>query len=131
MHAIIHRHNQSRFPSTEPKQDFRSPHYDSVDLPAALKLTLYVPDVDANGVNITTQGPDLLVTACKAHHVRPNWQALHLEGVQRDYQLKLRLGLGFDFEALQASLTRGVITIVLPKIRLASARPPVRQRQVA
>jgi HSP20 family protein len=131
MHTIIHRHNQSRFPSPESRQDFRSPHYDCMDLPSGLKLTVYVPGVDASGVDIITSGPDLFVTARKAHHVRTNWQALHLEGVQRDYQLKLRLGLGFDFEALQASVARGVLTIVLPKSRLASAGLPARQRQVA
>jgi HSP20 family protein len=131
MHTIIHRHNLSRFPGPESKPDFRSPHYDCVDLPHVLKLTLYVPGVDASGVDITTQGPDLVVTARKTHHVRANWQALHLESVQRDYQLKLRLGLGFDFEALQASVARGVLTIVLPKIRSAVSNPPPRQRQVA
>ncbi len=131
MHTIIHRHNHSRFPNPEPRQDFRSPHYDCMDLPSALKLTLYVPGVDASGVDITTQGPDLLVTARKTHHLRANWQALHLESVQRDYQLKLRLGTGFDFEALQASVTRGVLTIVLPKSRQAVAGLPARQRQVA
>jgi HSP20 family protein len=131
MHTIIHRHQSGRFPGPESKQGFRSPHYDCVDLPAALKLTLYVPGVDASGVDITTQGPDLFVTARKTHHVRANWQALHLENVQRDYQLKLRLGLGFDFEALQASVARGVLTIVLPKNRLALAGLPARQRQVA
>ncbi len=131
MHTIIHRHQSGRFPGSESKQDFRSPLYDCMDLPAALKLTLYVPGVDASGVDITTQGPDLFVTARKTHHVRTNWQALHLENVQRDYQLKLRLGLGFDFEALQASVARGVLTIVLPKSRPAQAGLPVRQRQVA
>ncbi len=131
MHTIIHRHNQSRFPTTESKQDFRSPHYDCMDLPQALKLTLYVPGVDASGVDLTTRGPDLFVTARKTHHVRANWQALHLENVQRDYQLKLRLGHGFDFEALQASVTRGVLTIVLPKVQPASAGLPARHRQVA
>lgn len=131
MHTIIHRHDHSRFPGTESKQDYRSPHYDCMDLPQALKLTLYVPGVDATGVDLTTQGPDLFVTARKTHHVRANWQALHLESVQRDYQLKLRLGLGFDFEALQASVTRGVLTIVLPKLRPATGPAVVRQRQVA
>lgn len=125
MHTIIHRHHRDRFPGPESKSDFRSPHYDCMDLPHALKLTLYVPGVDASGVDITTQGPDLFVTARKTHHLRANWQALHLESVQRDYQLKLRLGAGFDFEALQASIARGVLTIVLPKARAA------RQRQVA
>ena len=131
MHTIIHRHNDSRFPRPESSQNFRSPHYDCMDLPSALKLALYVPGVEASGVDITTQGPDLFVTASKTHHVRANWQALHLESVQRDYQLKLRLGSGFDYEALQASVTRGVLTIVLPKSKLASASAPDRQRQVA
>lgn len=131
MHTIIHRQNLSRFPGPESKQDYRSPHYDCMDLSHALKLTLYVPGVAASGVDITTQGPDLFVTARKTHHVRANWQALHLEGVQRDYQLKLRLGLGFDFEALQASVAHGVLTIVLPKVRTAVSGLPTRQRQVA
>ena len=131
MHTIIHRLNHSRFPGTESKQDFRSPHYDCMDLSAALKLVVYVPGVDASGVDITSQGPDLFVTARKTHHVRANWQALHLESAQRDYQLKLRLGVSFDYEALQASVTRGVLTIVLPRKQLASAGGPIRQRQVA
>ena len=131
MHTIIHRLNQSHFPAAEPKQDFRSPHYDCMDQSGALKLVVYIPGVDAGGVEITTLGPDLFVTARKTQHVRANWQALHLEQVQRDYQLKLRLGLGFDYEALQASVTRGVLTIVLPKKLQASASGAFRQRQVA
>jgi HSP20 family protein len=131
MHTIIHRLNHSRFPSAEPLQAFRSPHYDCMDLSSALKLVLYVPGVDASGVEITTQGPDLFVTARKTHHVRTNWQALHLESAQRDYQLKLRLGVSFDYEALQASVARGVLTIVLPKKQLADVSAPFRQRQVA
>jgi HSP20 family molecular chaperone IbpA len=131
MHTIIHRHNHSRFPSAAPKPAFRSPHYDCMDLTAVLKLVVYVPGVDASGVEITTQGPDLFVTARKTHHVRANWQALHLESAQRDYQLKLRLGVSFDFEALQASVARGVLTIVVPKKPLAFASAPDRHRQVA
>jgi len=130
MHTIIHRLNHSRFPSAEPKQAFRAPHYECMNLPSALKLAVYVPGVDASGVDITTQEPDLFVTARKAHHIRVNWQALHLERAQRDYQLKLRLGLGLDYEALQASVTRGVLTIVLPKARPAEAGVPA-QRPVA
>ena len=131
MPAIIHRLNPSRLPSAESKPDYRAPHYDCMDLPSVLQLTLYLPGVDASGVDITTRGPDLIVTARKARHVRANWQALHLEKVQCDYQLKLRLGLGFNFAAMAASLNRGVLTLVLPKSRPASARLPTRQRQVA
>lgn len=131
MHTIIHRHNHELFPAAKPKPEFRSPHYECRDLPQALKLAIYVPGVDASGVDLTTDEKDLFVTARKTHHVRVNWQPLHLEGAQRDYQLKLRLGAGYDFDGLRASVAKGVLTIVLPKRRPAFAEPTVRQRQVA
>ena len=131
MHTIIHRNQHQRFPATEPVTEFRSPHYECLDLPQSLKLAIYVPGVDAHGVELTTQGTDLIVTARKPQHVRVNWQALHLETAQRDYQLKLRLGSGYDFDSLRAFIAKGVLTIVLPKRRTAYAGPPARQRQVA
>lgn len=131
MHTIIHRHNRELFPAAKPRTGFRSPHYECRDLPQALKLDIYVPGVDASGVDLTTGETDLFVTARKTPHVRVNWQALHLEGAQRDYQLKLRLGAGYDFDGLRASVAKGVLTIVLPKRRPALAAPSAPQRQVA
>jgi HSP20 family protein len=104
----------------------RHPHYDCQDLPHALKLTVFVPGVDASGVDIASRGPDLVVTARKAHVVRVNWQALHLESAQLDYRLRLRLGLGFDYDALHATLADGVLVLTLPKKfpdNALSARP--------
>lgn len=131
MHTIIHRHQHQRFPAAKSQPDFRSPHYECMNLPQALKLAVYVPGVEAAGVELTTQGTDLLVTARKPHHVRVNWQALHLESAQRDYRLKLRLGAGYDFDTLRATISRGVLTIVLPKRRPVLAEPPAPQRRVA
>ena len=102
MPAIIHPITAPRLPGARPAPDYRTPHYDCTELPTALTLTLYVPGVDAHGVELVARGPDLIVTARKTTHLRANWPALHLEKVQRDYQLKLRLGLGFNFEATQA-----------------------------
>lgn len=131
MHTIIHRHQSETFPATKPKSGYRSPHYECMDQPQALKLAVYVPGVDAAGVDVTTQDTDLVVTARKTQHVRINFQTLHLESAQRDYQLKLRLGASYDFENLRAFVAKGVLTIVLPKRRTVLAEPPVRQRQVA
>ena len=131
MHTIIHRHQNKIHPAAKSPSDLRSPHYECVDLPQALRLAVYVPGVDAADVDLTTQGTDLVLTARKAHHVRVNWQALHLESAQRDYQLTLRLGSGYDFDTLTASITKGVLTIVLPKRRPAFADRPAPQRQVA
>lgn len=147
MHTIIHRHHNNRFPpvslpgrparsstngsAVETHSDLRSPHYECTDLSQALRLDVYVPGVEAAGVELTTQGTDLVLTARKTHHVRANWQALHLESAQRDYQLTLRLGVGYDFDTLRASIAKGVLTIVLPKRRPALADRPALQRQVA
>jgi HSP20 family molecular chaperone IbpA len=93
----------------------RKPHYDCQEQDDALRVVVYVPGVDAAGVEITTRGPDLLVTARKSHFVRVNFGALNLEGVQRDYQLSLRLGRNLDYPALLAEITDGVLTLTIPK----------------
>jgi len=131
MHTIIHRNAHESFPAAKPKSDFRSPHYECRDLPQALKLAVYVPGVDASGVDLITQDTDLIVVARKTQHIRVNWESLHLEGAQRDYQLKLRLGAGYDFNHLRASVAKGVLTIVLPKRQPAVAARAESQRQVA
>jgi len=92
-----------------------------------MKIEVLVPGVEPSGVEITTRGPDLFLTARKARFVRVNWQALHLESVQRDYQLTLRLGHGLEYDDLRASLRDGVLTIIVPKRSIGADR----ERKVA
>jgi HSP20 family protein len=118
MHTIITPlPTRTRKNGTEPASPdaFRQPNYDCQEHREAMKLTVYVPGVEAAGIDIEGRGSDLTVTARKAHLVRVNWQALHLEGAQRDYRLKLRLGTGFDYAAMDAEIRHGVLTITLPK----------------
>ena len=133
MHTIIHPLSPaSRLPLTEVpahQPNLRKPSYDCRDHPDTVKLTVYVPGVEAAGVEIEARGPDLIVTARKVHFVRVNWQALHLEGAQRDYQLRLRLGHGLDYAGLHAEIYEGVLTVTLPKRLPAEAS--LRARHVA
>ena len=131
MNTIIPSLSPNDTPTPETRPAHRQPHFECTDLPQALKLVILVPGVEARGVEIITRGPDLVVTARKAQVVRVNWQALHLEGVQRDYQLKLRLGHGFEFGELRADLRDGVLTVVVPKKESAWAPAVLRQRRVA
>lgn len=94
---------------------FRQPVYDCQEQAGAMKLVVYVPGVAASGVEIEGRGADLTVTAKKARFVRVNFGALHLESAQRDYRLRLRLGSGFDYAAMQAEIANGVLTVTLPK----------------
>lgn len=134
MHTIINAPRpvtRSRAAEVTPPDLFRKPNYECQDHADALKLVVFVPGVDANGVDIEARGPDLTVTARKTHFVRVNWQALHLETVQRDYRLRLRFGSGFDYAAMQAEIADGVLTVTLPKRAADEARATARLRRVA
>jgi HSP20 family molecular chaperone IbpA len=131
MHTIINPHSRTRRRTklSSTTTHFRQPSYDCRELPDAIKLMVYVPGVEAAGVEIESNGPDLVVTARKRHYVRVNWTSLHLESAQRDYQLRLRLGLGLDYAGLTADLSEGVLTISVPKRGAATA--PLAARRVA
>ncbi len=93
----------------------RSPHYDCQQHGDAIDLTVFLPGVDAAGVDIVVRGPDLVVSGRKTHVVRVNFAAAHLEHAQRDYELRLRLGRELDYGALSAELNDGILSIRIPK----------------
>ncbi len=115
MHKIIHPTKSHPRRVNAIVESFRNPHFDCTQMGDVVKLVVFVPGVEAAGIEITTRGPDIMVTARKAHFVRINWRALHLENAQRDYRLKLRLGNHLDYGALNAEITDGVLTLLIPK----------------
>ena len=118
MHNIIRSLDSTQpSPAFARSDAFRRPHYDCLEQMDALKLIVYIPGVDPAGVDLEVRGPDLIVTATKSHMLRANWRALHLEPAQRDYRLRLRLGFSLDYDALEAELREGVLTITVPKKR--------------
>lgn len=125
MHTIINTlptNSRSKAPARASVDAFRQPAYDCQEHADAMKLVVYVPGVDASGVEIEGRGADLTVTAKKARFVRVNFTALHLEGAQRDYRLRLRLGTGFDYAAMEAEIAHGVLTVTLPKRTAPASR---------
>lgn len=129
MHTIISSlpaPRRSKATSNPSHDRFRTPAYDCQEQAEAMTLTVFIPGVDTAGVEIEGHGADLTVTAKKARFVRVNFNALHLENAQHDYLLRLRLGTGFDFEAMRAKIADGVLTVTLPKRAVSN-----RLRQVA
>lgn len=98
-----------------PVGETRKPHYDCQQHGDKLAINVFLPGVDAAGVEIIVRGPDLVVVGRKQHVVRVNFAAAHLEGVQLDYELRLRLGRDLDYAALEAKLSEGVLTLNIPK----------------
>lgn len=127
MHTIIPAHRRSAADDAVAVAEFRQPRYEITEHAQALQLAVFIPGVDPSRVDITTCGPDLVIVARKQHPVRVNWQALHLEAAQRDYELKLRLGLGCDFDALRAEMRDGVLMIRVPKRNVSVTRQHARR----
>jgi HSP20 family protein len=127
MHSIIHPKKPFTTRDVADAEEFRAPHYDCVQMGDTLKVIAYVAGVDASGVEIAQRGPDLIVTARKAHVVRVNWRALHLETAQRDYQLRLRLGHHLDYDAISGEIVDGVLTISIPMRQTAVSTERVRK----
>lgn len=98
---------------------FASPPYETEVTAEGLRIIVYLPEVDPRAVEIITSDGDLTLTAPRRHYVRPNWSALHLESVQRDYRLHIRLGTGLDLENLVARYRAGRIVLEVPKRTLA------------
>lgn len=124
MHTIINTlptRSRLKAPASPSDDRLRQPAYDSQEHPEAMKLTVYVPGVGASGIEIEGRGADLTITAKKERFIRVNFNALNLEAAQHDYELRLRLGTGFDFAAMEAEIAEGVLTVTLPK-RTATAR---------
>jgi HSP20 family molecular chaperone IbpA len=93
----------------------RSPHYDCQQHAERIEVTVFLPGVEAPGVEIVVQGPDLVVIARKSHVVRVNFASAHLEHAQLDYELRLRLGRDLDYGALTAELGDGMLSLNIPK----------------
>jgi HSP20 family protein len=117
--------------SVRPTSTFTTPHFDTVALPNAMRIVVWVPGVDPNTIEITTRETDITVTARKAHLLRANWQSLHLESAQRDYQLSLRLGRNLDYNGLHAQLAEGVLTIDVPVLARGGANTPSHKPRAA
>ncbi len=93
----------------------RKPHYDCQQQGETLVMSVFLPGVEASGIEIIVRGPDLIVIGRKHHVVRVNFAAAHLESAQLDYELRLRLGRDFDYAGLDATLADGILTLAIPK----------------
>ncbi len=137
MHTIIHTRNSDRSRSSllgnvDDQKSFRSPHYECSERAHDVEILVFVPGVDATGVEITSHGPDLIVTARKSHFVRVNFQSLNLERAQRDYRLVLRLGNALEFADARAEIRDGMLTVRIPKRETRSSGvAPLALSQVA
>jgi HSP20 family molecular chaperone IbpA len=120
MHRII---NLLRTASTSTaaaaKAAFVRPVFDRQEREREIELTVYLPGVSDADVEVAIEDRDLVVTARRAHPIRTNFSAAHLEKCLHDYRLRARLGAGIALDRLKAEFVDGMLRILLPTDQMA------------
>lgn len=100
---------------------FVRPVFDRHEREKEIELTVYLPGVNDELVEVAIENRDLVVTAPRARPVRANFSAAHLEKSLHDYRLRARLGAGIVLQKLRVELVDGMLRIFLPTEQ--AARP--------
>jgi HSP20 family molecular chaperone IbpA len=111
MNTIISRVN-TRIEFTHPSTEkYAEPHYDIETDGRAIEISVIVPEVTNDGLEILLYQDQMIVTGRRIRTVRPNWEALRLEHAQPDYRLNINLGFSAHPESVHAELACGILSI--------------------
>lgn len=91
------------------------PHYEVKETPEAWGLTVYLPGVAKDGLEITAEEAAIRVVG-RRHWKRPEgWTALHRESVDAPFELVLAHENAVNTDKIAAELHDGVLRVSLPK----------------
>jgi HSP20 family molecular chaperone IbpA len=91
------------------------PVYSIRETPASFDVTVDLPGVAKDGLEITSEEGLLSVVGRRVWRQPTGWTRLHRESVDADYALTLRHDDAVDAERIQAELREGVLRLTLPK----------------
>jgi len=122
MHTTILPIQITKAMPAERSDAFRTPHCDMAGQSGAIEATVYLPGVEARGVEVLLARQELVVTARKLLPVRSNWIALSLEHCSRDYRLRIRTQRRVSCTDVRAVFDDGVLHIRIDRRNAAQAR---------
>jgi HSP20 family protein len=113
--------------TNEPAEQTRSeptflPSTDIHETEDRLVLLLDMPGVSKDGVSITLDKRVLRINGKSAHHAPGNFSLAHAEYQDGMFERSFTISEAVDGDRISASMTHGVLRLVLPKGKPASAR---------
>ena len=91
------------------------PSYHVQETPEAYRLTVNLPGVAKEGLELTAEGGEIRITGRRGWTQPEGWTALHRETPASSYELVLTHDNQIDGEKIAAELRDGVLTVTLPK----------------
>lgn len=91
------------------------PVYEIKETPDAFGVTVYLPGVAKEGLEMTAEEGQIRVVGRPAWKQPEGWTALHRESVDAPFELALAHDNAIDTEKIAAELRDGVLRVSLPK----------------
>lgn len=98
------------------------PLYEVKETDEAWGLTVYLPGVAKDGLEITAEAGELRVVGRRAWKQPEGWTSLYRESTDAPYELVLSHDNAFDCDKIAAELRDGVLRISLPKAEAIKPR---------
>jgi HSP20 family protein len=91
------------------------PAYRVQETPEAYRLTVNLPGVAKDGLELTAEGDEVRITGRRNWAQPEGWTALHRETPVSTYELVLTHDNAIDGDKIAAELRDGVLQVTLPK----------------
>jgi len=98
------------------------PFHEVVETAEAFGLTVYLPGVARDGLEITAEEEVLRITGRRAWKQPEGWTQLYREGTDVPYELELNHDHAIDLDKIHAELKDGVLRVSLPKVEAIKPR---------
>ncbi|MEO6002718.1 MAG: Hsp20/alpha crystallin family protein [Opitutus sp.] len=98
------------------------PLYEVKETDDAYGLTVYLPGVSKENLEITAEAGELRIVGRRAWQQPEGWTALYRESANASYALSLSHDNSLDVDAIAAELRDGVLRVSLPKAEALKPR---------
>jgi len=110
-------------PATAPAEEYTvKPAHEINERPDAWGVTVWLPGVAKDGLEITAEENLITVHGRRAWQKPEEWTSLYRETGDAAYLLKLEHDNAIDINAIRADLKDGVLELTLPKEETRKAR---------
>lgn len=118
----IRRSEPQRSGETRAEGPVQKPVYQVTENEDAYQLTVQLPGVAKDGVEVTSDDGEVRVTARRSWTRPESWTTLHRESVEAPYKLVLTHDNALNGDKIVAELRDGVLNVTLPKAEAVKPR---------
>lgn len=103
-------------------RNWRRPSYDVAESKEAFSVSVTLPGVKREGVDISIEEDTLTIVGTRSTQAPEGWRPLRRELPTGDYRLSLGLNVAINEAAISARVEDGILELTLPKAEAVKPR---------